>query len=563
MLNHPGVLNFFKLGNEMTDTLHIYTRVSSSVQELDGTSLDTQQELGRKKSEELGFKHKIWNEGGASSKHEDLINRPILQKLLMEVEDGKVAHLWVYNNDRLSRNSITQQTIRIALQKNKVKLYTNDGIFDLNNPTDLLMKTVLDGIAQYDNSIRTDRSRQGKLNRVRQGFWLGGPPPFGYKLKDKKLLLDPIESQWVERIYKWFADDRSTAWIKKQLDLSGVKTRRNKSSWSLGSIQKILHNTHPKGCYTYTDSKSGETVDCFCPAIISEILWDKVQNIMKKRLLRRGQVNRTKRFYLLRDLMFCGHCGKPMGGRIVPTKAEQLYYCVGKERNWKTNPPNNQDKRFRSKGCDMVRSLNISRTDALVWQNTIEILSNSSILKERAEQRFESNLDYESRLKLEQKKAKRLQKELKTVQTTIAEFHTIHLLNDMDEVISEQVRKNLEDNLKKVKNRIDQSNLKMKELGNQKYWIDAISRFETEMEKVGDFTDNQKKQFLKIFIEKIDVYFNHDTNEHKLLIRFKLPLVDDFVYDGDDESDGGDAVPGKFISEIIAPKLKTTPQSLI
>ena len=44
-------------------TLHIYTRVSTVVQETDGTSLDTQQELGIKKAKELGFKPKVWNEG--------------------------------------------------------------------------------------------------------------------------------------------------------------------------------------------------------------------------------------------------------------------------------------------------------------------------------------------------------------------------------------------------------------------------------------------------------------------------------------------------------------------
>jgi len=44
-----------------------------------------------------------------------LENRPVLMKLLSEVESGSVKHLFVFNNDRLSRNEITQQTIRIAL----------------------------------------------------------------------------------------------------------------------------------------------------------------------------------------------------------------------------------------------------------------------------------------------------------------------------------------------------------------------------------------------------------------------------------------------------------------
>ena len=129
----------------------------------------------------------------------------------------------------------------------------------------------------------------------------------------------------------------------------------------------------------------------------------------------------------------------------------------------------------------------------------------------------------------------------------------------MDEAIRDEIRQNLNENLNKIKNSIHQSSLRMGELSNQKYWIDAISRFETEMEKVSSFTEIQKRRFLEIFIEKIDVFFNHDTNEHKLSIRFKLPLVNDYIYEGDDECNGGEAAPGDFISEIISPTFKTIP----
>jgi DNA invertase Pin-like site-specific DNA recombinase len=79
------------------DTLHIYTRVSTSAQEEDGTSLDTQKELGIKKSKDLGFKYKIWNEGGQSSNKDDLTNRPQLSNLLQEIESDLVKHVFVFN----------------------------------------------------------------------------------------------------------------------------------------------------------------------------------------------------------------------------------------------------------------------------------------------------------------------------------------------------------------------------------------------------------------------------------------------------------------------------------
>lgn len=164
------------------EILHIYTRVSTQTQKEEGTSLGSQRTLGIKKAKELGFNHKIWDEGGASSNYEDLENRPVLLALISEMKAGNVDHLWVYNNDRLSRNQITAQMIRVELQKNSVTLYTNNGQFDLNNPQDSFLKTILDGVAQLDNALRAERTRLGKLARVKQGFWHGGASAYGYKI---------------------------------------------------------------------------------------------------------------------------------------------------------------------------------------------------------------------------------------------------------------------------------------------------------------------------------------------------------------------------------------------
>ena len=81
----------------MTDILHIYTRVSTSSQEEEGTSLETQLELGVRRAEKLGMDHKVWNEGGRSSSKDDLSNRPVLTDLLQKVDDGEVQHLYVWN----------------------------------------------------------------------------------------------------------------------------------------------------------------------------------------------------------------------------------------------------------------------------------------------------------------------------------------------------------------------------------------------------------------------------------------------------------------------------------
>ena len=165
----------------MTDILHIYTRVSTSSQE-EGTSLETQLELGVQRAEKLGMDPKVWNEGGRSSSKDDLSNRPVLTDLLQKVDDGEVQHLYVWNTDRLSRNLNTWGMIRFKLIKNDVTLHTPTGKQVLSDPQTNLMLGILSEISQYDKQLRTERFRLGKLKRIRQGGWMGGPPPYGYSL---------------------------------------------------------------------------------------------------------------------------------------------------------------------------------------------------------------------------------------------------------------------------------------------------------------------------------------------------------------------------------------------
>jgi len=127
----------------MNQILHIYTRVSSVIQQEEGTSLEAQKQLGIKKANELGYDHRLWNEGGQSSFYDDLKNRPVLVSLLTLIESGTVKHLFVYNTDRLSRNQQTWAVIRYKLLAHGVTLHTASGQMKLKNPVDDLMLGIL------------------------------------------------------------------------------------------------------------------------------------------------------------------------------------------------------------------------------------------------------------------------------------------------------------------------------------------------------------------------------------------------------------------------------------
>ena len=544
----------------MKETLHCYTRVSTRVQE-DGTSLDMQRDEGKKKAEELGMKSKLWNEGAASSHHEDLLNRPKLMELMSEVEHGAVKHLFVFNNDRLSRNDITQQTIKIALQRNDVVLYTKDGQFDLSNPADKLFKTVLDGIASYDNALRAERSRLGKIARVRQGYWYGAPTPFGYESVNKKLAINAEESKWVKKIFKWNYEGKPLIWIKGQLDKNGVLARRG-NLFSTGSLNVLLGNTHYIGYYTWTDKKSAETITCECPSIVDDTVWNAIADKRKQALGRINQTNRTQKFYLLRDLLVCGECGSNMSGRIHYARRSQTYYCPKKMRDWKKAPIADKDKWKRGKvgdrGCTMTRSLNIPITDTEVWEMVMDTVANSSMLKEGfkdevLQSKFKGEKENERLLRNEKKRSDRLMKELKQVQSGIAEVETNKLLNKHDPAVYAKIRSNLDAELKTKKDQLDQSRIRTKELGNQKSWLDWIGKYGDDLTLKSEMPKEDKKEYLQGLLDKIEVRLDKETNDHILTVYFRMGLVGDGIeyINPSSKKDGYKVIEGRSDRSVI------------
>ena len=104
-----------------TNTLHIYTRVSTDVQGEEGFGLDLQLEAGKFVASTLGFEIKHWDEGSQSSTKDDLVNRPVLRELLDCVSGGEIDHLYAYDENRLSRNRTTWYFIGDKLINGKVK----------------------------------------------------------------------------------------------------------------------------------------------------------------------------------------------------------------------------------------------------------------------------------------------------------------------------------------------------------------------------------------------------------------------------------------------------------
>lgn len=507
----------------MTDQLAIYCRVSSQTQKDDGTSLDVQRQNGLRKSEELGLTPILFDEGAASSHSEELSHRPKLLSLLREIDNGSIKHIYVYNTDRLSRNDGVWTLIRAQLLKNKVKLYTNSGEYSLEDPMSSMVLTIMSSVAVYDNAIRMERFRSGKFERLKNNpsHWMGGPPPFGYYIDKKKLVENKKESKWVNEIFTMFVDGKSFEQIRMRLMENGVLSRRGNPIFSVASLRNILTNPHYSGYYTFTDSKTEETLTLSCPPIVPQPLIDRAAELLDKRSNGERKERQTKETYLLSGLLYCSHCGSRYTVYKTNTNRQQPYYYCTQKTNYHKN---------KTAKCTAKRNLNLYQTDRILFEMILNVITNSNLFRESIKTEVLGDRNdvisgvqkkkYNSRLK-------KLGSEIEKIDVSIITLKSNDLIDDEDST-NELVIGKLNDKKSQLQNEIDEINQLLIRSKNKTQWIDWVGHFEQKMEslKSEECLVDEKKEFLQKVIDRINVEVV-DSHNHNIEIVFKLPYVDD------------------------------------
>ena len=508
----------------MKETLHIYTRVSSSIQE-EGTSLKTQREIGIELSNKLGMKYQVHNEGGISSSKDTLDNRPVMLNLLRLMDEGVVKNLWVYNTDRISRGH-TWYFIRKKMVDNGVILFTSTGRYDTTGTMENLILGILSEVSQYDNKIRADRSRLGKMEKVKQNYFRGGDPPFGYRIekeqKGSRLVVDEYESVFVRLVYKMYSDGINVKKIKEQLELEGVKTRRGNEFWSLGTIQLMLRNDTYIGIDEFHDKKTGITIRNEIPSIIPFKLFEIVQERRTRILSRKGQLNRTTHEYLFRDFLYCS-CGSPIGGRVKPLDSVYHYYCPLSER--KFNKSKSDDK-----SCSMKRCVNIPKTEELLWDTITSLMTNTIRLKEELKTSISEKTSISSLVSKQRGKFKSIletkELELKKITDGIVSVERKRIMGELtSEDVYQSLKKQLDKKYRDVNIEIENLKDTLKSFGQQDSWYETLGQLSSTFNTTHNWTSKLRRSVLDSLLNKVILSHNSKTLIHHLDLHLRIPLV--------------------------------------
>lgn len=206
----------------------IYTRKSSEEGlEQAFNSLDAQREaclayIQSQKHEGWTASIEGYDDGGFSGGN---IDRPALQKLLTNIEAGKVTTVVVYKVDRLTRSLSDFAKIIEIFDRHKVSFVSVTQQFNTTTSMGRLTLNVLLSFAQFERELTGERIRDKVAASKKKGMWMGGMIPFGYERVDRKLVIDEADAEMVRGIFREYLRLGSISKLKVQLDAKQVRSK--------------------------------------------------------------------------------------------------------------------------------------------------------------------------------------------------------------------------------------------------------------------------------------------------------------------------------------------------
>jgi hypothetical protein len=191
-----------------------------------------------------------------------------------------------------------------------------------------LTLNILLSFAQFEREVSAERIRDKFAASRARGMWMGGTPPLGYDIKERKLVVNDKEADLVRLIFSHFLRIGSATKLAQELRRAGHTTKtwttqnghhRPGKPLDKGALYKILGNR----VYLGEAVHKGTPYPGEHAAIIDRALWDKVHAILGQNTVMRGNHSRAQTPALLKGLLFApgGHAMTPSHTR----KAGKLY----------------------------------------------------------------------------------------------------------------------------------------------------------------------------------------------------------------------------------------------
>lgn len=268
----------------------VYTRKSSE-EGLDQefNSLDAQREACTAYiSSQAGLGWKLiadrYDDGGISG---GTMERPALQRLLQDIRDRRVDVVVVYKIDRLTRSLMDFSKIVEIFDANGVCFVSVTQAFNTTSSVGRLTLNVLLSFAQFEREVTAERIRDKIAASRRKGMWMGGRVPFGYEVKDRRLVINAEDARHVRHIFERYLHLKSVLALTDEVNRAKIKRfgETDAPEWTRGKIYYLLANQIYTGKVRHHDRH----FDGDHEAIVAAEQFDEVQKLLTIQAPRRNR----------------------------------------------------------------------------------------------------------------------------------------------------------------------------------------------------------------------------------------------------------------------------------
>src|SRR5881394_3191019 len=153
------------------------------------------------------------------------MERPALQRVLVDIAAGKVDIVVVYKIDRLTRSLPDFARIVEQFDAREVSFVSVTQAFNTTSSMGRLTLNVLLSFAQFEREVTGERIRDKIAASKKKGMWMGGNVPLGYEAKERKLYVVETEAWIIRRLYELYLELGNVRRVKEEADRTGLKTR--------------------------------------------------------------------------------------------------------------------------------------------------------------------------------------------------------------------------------------------------------------------------------------------------------------------------------------------------
>ena len=324
----------------------IYARVSTDRQS--EMSIEAQHEFCKDYARREGWDiYGFYSDYGTSAT--DTARRPQMLQLIADAKKGKFDLVLAHKVDRAFRNARDYENVKYTLEKEGVTLGFVETGFNTDNQN-IFVNGLMSLMAQYYSQNLSVETKKTMKRNVEKGIFLGGVPPFGFKIVDRKYTIDPVTGEHARRVFEMYAyDGASFQDLADYLNDLGFETTRHRP-FKKSYFSEMLRNEKYNGVYVHNQhsfstlgkrggKKQNEEKEVIrVENVIPKIVDDRTFSAVQKRLGNNKAENArkgAKRVYMLSGLCYCGICGAPMSGDykgLNKAGNPSIYYTCGNRK---------------------------------------------------------------------------------------------------------------------------------------------------------------------------------------------------------------------------------------